>query len=136
MVEIRSAAEGAHGGGLALTGGTGSVSDRGGERTDRAGPAPEGKWTAAGVRAVRSRSDWGSEGVRAIRSRSDGENQTGKDERLWVALTGGPGRQARMREAVPAVRAVRSESDEGDQTGETDGCGRRRSSPRRWGRRS
>jgi hypothetical protein len=38
--------------------------------------------------------------------------------RLRVALTGGPGRQARMHEAVPTVRAVRSESDEGDQTGE------------------
>jgi hypothetical protein len=50
MVEIRSAAEGARGGGLALTGGTGSVSDRGEERADRAGPAPEGKRTAAGVR--------------------------------------------------------------------------------------
>jgi hypothetical protein len=34
---------------------------------------------------------------------------------VW-ALTGGPGRQARGREAVPAVRAVRSESDRGDQT--------------------
>jgi uncharacterized NAD-dependent epimerase/dehydratase family protein len=34
---------------------------------------------------------------------------------VW-ALTGGPGRQARVREAVPAVRAVRSESDGGDQT--------------------
>jgi hypothetical protein len=33
----------------------------------------------------------GSEGVRAVRSRSDGGNQTGTDERLWVALTGGPG---------------------------------------------
>jgi hypothetical protein len=33
-----------------------------------------------------------------------------------VALTGGQGRQARVREAVPAVLAVRSESDGGDQT--------------------
>jgi hypothetical protein len=32
-----------------------------------------------------------------------------------VALTGGPGRQALVREAVPAVRAVRSESNGGDQ---------------------
>jgi hypothetical protein len=31
-------------------------------------------------------------------------------------LTGGPERQARGREVVPAVRAVRSESDGGDQT--------------------
>jgi hypothetical protein len=29
-----------------------------------------------------------------------GGNQTGKDERLRVALTGGSGRQARVREAV------------------------------------
>jgi hypothetical protein len=42
----------------------------------------------------------GFEGVRAVRSGSDGENQTGKDERLRVALKGGPGRQARVREAV------------------------------------
>jgi hypothetical protein len=54
-----------------------------------------------GVRAVRSRSDGeGSEGVRAVRSRSDRENQTGKDERLRAALTGGIGRQTRVREAV------------------------------------
>jgi hypothetical protein len=33
---------------------------------------------------------------------------------VW-ALTGGPGRQARGREAVPAVQAVRSESDGGGQ---------------------
>jgi hypothetical protein len=63
-----------------------------------------------GVQAVRSRSDGGvrggprrSEEVRAVRSRSDGGNQTGKDERLWAALTGGTGRQARVREAVPSV---------------------------------
>jgi hypothetical protein len=48
-------------GGRALTGGTGSVSDRGGERVDRAGPAPEGKRTVAGVRAVRSRLDGGNQ---------------------------------------------------------------------------
>jgi hypothetical protein len=35
---------------------------------------------------------------------------------LRAALTGGPGRQARVREVVPAVRAVRSKSDGGDQT--------------------
>jgi hypothetical protein len=106
-------------GGRALIGGTGSVSDRGGEHADRAGPAPEGKRTATGVRGGLSRLikiGWG--------------NQTGKDERLRAALTGGTGRQAHVREAVPVVRAVRSESDGGDQTGETDGCRRRRSSPR------
>jgi hypothetical protein len=65
-------AEGARAGGRALTGGTGSVSDRGGESalTER-GPVPKGKQTATGVRAVRSRSDGeGSEGVRAGPSRS------------------------------------------------------------------
>jgi hypothetical protein len=43
--------------------------------------------------------------------------------RLQAALTGGPGRQARVREAVPVVRAVRSESDGGDQTGEGTATG-------------
>jgi hypothetical protein len=51
--------------GRALTGGTGSVSDRGGERADRAGLAPEGKQTATGVRGGPSRSiKIGREGVR------------------------------------------------------------------------
>ena len=40
--EIRSAAEGARASGRALTSGPGSVSDRGGERADRVGPAPGG----------------------------------------------------------------------------------------------
>jgi hypothetical protein len=40
----------------ALTGGTGSVNDRGGECADRAGPALEGKQTTAGVRGGPSRS--------------------------------------------------------------------------------
>jgi hypothetical protein len=44
--------------------------------------------------------------VRAVRSESDGGDQTRVDGRLRAALTGGPGRQARVREAVPAVRAV------------------------------
>jgi hypothetical protein len=43
--------------------------------------------------------------------------------RLRAALTGRPGRQARVREAVPAVRAVRSESDGGDQR-QVKGAGR------------
>jgi hypothetical protein len=34
-----------------------------------------------------------------------------------VTLTGGSGRQARVREAVPAVRAVRSRSDGGSDRG-------------------
>jgi hypothetical protein len=42
MAEIRSTVEGAHAGGRALTSGAGSVSDRGGERADREGPAPGG----------------------------------------------------------------------------------------------
>jgi hypothetical protein len=37
-------------------------------------------------------------------------------QRVW-ALTGGPGRQACVREAVSAIWAVRSELDGGDQTG-------------------
>jgi hypothetical protein len=43
----------------------------------------------------------GSEAVRAVRSRLDGGNQTEKDKRLRVTLTGGSGRQVRVREAVP-----------------------------------
>jgi hypothetical protein len=54
--------------------------------------------------------------VRVVRSELDGGDQTRGDGRLRAALTGEPGRQARMHEAVPAVRAVRSESDGGDQT--------------------
>jgi hypothetical protein len=34
------------------------------------------------------------------------------------ALTGGPGRRARVREAVSVIWAMRSRSDGGDQTGE------------------
>jgi hypothetical protein len=41
-----------------------------------------------------------SKGVRTVRSRSDGRNHTGKDEWLRVALTGRPGCQTRVREAV------------------------------------
>jgi hypothetical protein len=67
-----------------------------------------------GVWAIRSRSDGrGSEGVRAVRSRLDGGNQTGKDERLRVALTGGSGRQARVRSGIP-----RSRPCDQDRTGE------------------
>jgi hypothetical protein len=51
-----------------------------------------------------------------VRSESDGGDQTRGDRRLRAALTGGPGRQVRVHEAVPAVRAVRSKSDGGDQT--------------------
>jgi hypothetical protein len=43
----------------------------------------------------------------------DEGNQTEKDEWLLVALTGGPERQVRVREAVPVVRVVRSRSDGG-----------------------
>jgi hypothetical protein len=49
----------------------------------------QGKQAATGVRGGPSRS-----------IKIGGGNQTGKDERLRVALTGGPGRQARGREAV------------------------------------
>jgi hypothetical protein len=86
-------------------------------------PSARGKQTAAGVRGGPSRSikigRRGSEGVRAIRSRLDGGNQTGKDERLRVALTGGPGLQARVREAISrgpgrAIKIGRGKSDRGN----------------------
>jgi hypothetical protein len=113
--EIRSTAEAARAGGRALTSGAGSVSDRGDERTDRAGPAQERKWTATGVRGGPSHSikiglgrvrrgskqvQAGLRGSKPFDQDRTGENQTGKDERLRVALTGGPGRQACVREAV------------------------------------
>jgi hypothetical protein len=44
--------------------------------------------------------------VRSVQSESDGGDHTRGDGRLPAALTGGLGRQARVREAVPAVRAV------------------------------
>jgi hypothetical protein len=55
MAEIRSAVEGARASGRALTGGPGSVSDRGGERADRAGPALEGLGTDRRARASGAR---------------------------------------------------------------------------------
>jgi hypothetical protein len=104
----------ARAGGRALTGGTGSVSDRGGERalTERAQcQRGNGRLQGSeGVRTVRSRSDGegsegvprggGSEGFELFDQDWTGKIQTGTDERLRVALTGGPGRHARMREAV------------------------------------
>jgi hypothetical protein len=72
----------------------------------------------------------GSEAVRAVRSRLDGGNQTEKDKRLRVTLTGGSGRQVRVREAVPRFEPF-DQDRTGGQIVETDGCGRRRSSPRR-----
>jgi hypothetical protein len=104
-------AEGARAGGRALTSGTGSVNDRWGKRADRAGPAPEGKRTATGVRG-------GSDGVRAVRSRSDGGNQTRKDERLRVVLTGGQGvrRACKAVSRGPdcAIKIGRGKSDRGN----------------------
>jgi hypothetical protein len=116
MAEIRSAVEGARASGRALTGGPGSVSDRGGERADRVGPAPGYLGAVRRARAPRRAC-----AKRYPRSGLFNLNRTegirpGKG-RLRAALTGGPGRQARVREAVPAVWAVRSESDGGDQTG-------------------
>jgi hypothetical protein len=73
----------------------------------------------------------GSEGVRAIRSRSDEGNQTRKDKRLRVMLTGGV-RVSRARARSSTRGPSRSiKIGWGGQTGETDGCGRRRSSLRR-----
>jgi hypothetical protein len=42
----------------------------------------------------------GSEGSKPFDQDRTGKSQTGTDERLRVALTGGPGHQACMREAV------------------------------------
>jgi hypothetical protein len=83
----------------------------GGGRTDRAGPASEGKRTATGVRGGPNRSikigrgvRRGSEGVRAVRSRSDGGNQSENDEWLRMALIGGPRRVRRAcAKRYPAV---------------------------------
>jgi hypothetical protein len=78
--------------------------------------ATEGE-SALTERAQRQRGNrWlqGSEGVRAVRSRSDGGNQTGKDERLRAALTGGTGRQGvQARSGIP-----RSGPCDQDRTGE------------------
>jgi hypothetical protein len=107
------------------------VSNRGGECTDQAGLALEGKRTATGVRGGPSRSikiGWGG-----VRVGANGSKRVQRgSEGLQMALTGGPGRVRRACvKRYPVVRAVRSESDGGDQTGEIDSCGRRRSSPRR-----
>jgi hypothetical protein len=50
-------------------------------------------------------------------SATEGESaltERAQHQRVW-ALTGGPRRRARVREAVPAVQAVRSGLDGGDQ---------------------
>jgi hypothetical protein len=64
-----------------------------------------------------------SEGVRGGPKGSEPFDQ----DRMGGNQTG----ETNVREAVPTVRVVPSESNGGDQTEETDGCGRRRSSPRR-----
>jgi hypothetical protein len=58
--------------GRALTVGPGSVSDRGRERADRAGPAPGGLGADRRARASGRAGAKGYPGVRAVRSRSDG----------------------------------------------------------------
>jgi hypothetical protein len=79
----------------ALTGGTGSVSDRGeSSLTERAQHRGESGWLQGSkwVRTVRSRSDGeGSEVVRAVRSRSDG----GKSDLEGWAAAGGADRRAK-----------------------------------------
>jgi hypothetical protein len=94
-----------------------------GGNTDRAGPAPEGKRTAIEAQGGPSRSikigrggvRGGSRGVRRcpggvgrgpggsepFDQDRTGKNQSGKDERLRVTLTGGTGRQARVRSGIP-----------------------------------
>jgi hypothetical protein len=110
--EIRSAAESARVGGRALTGGTRSVSNRGGERANRAGPAPEGKMD--GYRGPRGselfdpdrtgRGPKGSAAVRIVRSRLDGE----KSDREGRAAAGGADRRARASYARARSRIPRS----------------------------
>jgi hypothetical protein len=73
MAEIRSAAEGARGGERALAVGPGGVSDRGGERTDRAGPAPG--YTGADRRARGTRRACAK---RYLRSGSCDQDRTGE----------------------------------------------------------
>jgi hypothetical protein len=115
----------------AIEGGSALIerAQRQGETNGCRGPSCSIEIGRRGVRAGPS----GFERVRAVRLRLDGGNQTGKDEWLRVALTGGPGRQARMRKAV----SPRSGPFDLNQTvgkirpGETDSCERRCSSPRR-----
>jgi hypothetical protein len=86
MAEIRSATEGARGGGRALTGGIGGVSNRGGEG-------------ALTERAQRQRGNGrlqGSEGVRVVRSRSDGGGPKGF-ERVRTGPSGSEGGSERVR---------------------------------------
>jgi hypothetical protein len=74
----------------ALTGGTGGVSNRGGERADQAGPAPEGKQTATRVRGGPS----GSEGVRGgVREAANGTDRRARACQACVreAVSRGPG---------------------------------------------
>jgi hypothetical protein len=147
MADIRSATDGARTGGRALISGPGvSATEGEGALTERVqrqrgngrlqGSESFDQDQTEGVRRGSKRvraSSSGSERVRVVRSKSNGGNQTGKDERLRVALTGGTWRvRHACAKRYPAVWATRSESDGGklDQ-GKTDGCRRHRSSPRR-----
>jgi hypothetical protein len=100
------------------------VSAQGGERADRAGPALEGKRTAAGVRGGPSRSikigrgggPRGSEGVGAVRSRSDGGNQTGEtDVREAAPLLSAAVRSPELRQARARVAPGSPELGRGEE---------------------
>jgi hypothetical protein len=62
--------------GRALTGGPGGVSDRGGERTDRSGPAPGDTGTDKWARGVGHACAKRYPTICVVRSRSDGGDQT------------------------------------------------------------
>jgi hypothetical protein len=73
----------------------------GGGRTNRVGPAPGGNGRLQGSEPFdQDQTEGGPRGPEPFDQDWTGENQTGKDERLWVALTGGPGCQGCVREAV------------------------------------
>jgi hypothetical protein len=79
------------------------VSGRGGDRTDRAGPAPEGKRTATGVRggpnsSIKIGQREGSEGVRRGPSRliKIGRGKSDRGNRRARSGTRGPSRSIRI----------------------------------------
>jgi hypothetical protein len=79
-------------------GGRASAADRGDRECQR-----QGEESALAEWAQHQRGNGrlqGSEGSEPFDQDRTGKSQTGTDERLRVALTGGPGRQAHVREAV------------------------------------
>jgi hypothetical protein len=97
-------------------GGRASAADRWDRECQR-----QGEESAQTERAQRQRGNerlQGSEGSEPFDQDRTGKSQTGTDERLRVALTGGPGRQAHVREAVSrcpgrSIKIGRGGSDRG-----------------------